>query len=453
MRGKIKNVTMGLFLFSAISLFVSSCSSTPADPEAMKDIPEFHMTYFMDGIQGMDSTLNLYVDYSTCIAMGQQSPFFQALVPTFTKAANYYSIKGDSIAKESGEIYSMLKSIQEVNYADIKTAAETIAKGNQQAVLLTDCEYFQPSIAQGHVNDPYLADAFKTWLLKGHDIYILAEPYQEPNHGKVFNKKRFYVIFTDNRMPGNVYDRLMANVDLTRYPEISQFHLAASHPQMMGEGATSKPNINLSVDGLKGYGFFEMQTWQLDWENIQKMVMEAVDPNSGQPKPDGDPVISGLALDRNSFGAFRITNVGLKVSCINDDYNNFMAKKANGGKVTKEQLHLVDMPHFLKIDEEEFQRHGKIDIYFDKTNFDGSALNGPSNFIKVDIVINDFKNVFNTNPEAQNLFNFDSIDQPGSLNTSVTESIKQCLSDPAILNQIKGQVVYSIYVQTGEFKL
>ena len=46
-----------------------------------------------------------------------------------------------------------------------------------ESVLLTDGEYFQPSIAKGNVNNPYMASALKKWLLKGHDVFVLSEPY------------------------------------------------------------------------------------------------------------------------------------------------------------------------------------------------------------------------------------------------------------------------------------
>lgn len=49
---------------------------------------------------------------------------------------------------------------------------------------------------------------------KGHDIYIVAEPYKEAYNGNVFDKKRFYFLFTDSRVPNNIYDRILQCVDM-----------------------------------------------------------------------------------------------------------------------------------------------------------------------------------------------------------------------------------------------
>lgn len=49
---------------------------------------------------------------------------------------------------------------------------------------------------------------------KGHDIYVVAEPYKETYNGNVFDKKRFYFLFTDSRVPNNIYDRILQCVDM-----------------------------------------------------------------------------------------------------------------------------------------------------------------------------------------------------------------------------------------------
>ena len=154
-----------------------------------------------DGDAIQENQLNLFVDYSTCIAQAMNydhtsSRFYQALVPSLThETKHYFSIKGNDIQEEQGETFSLLRTVKEVNYADLATAVEMIANGSTEAVLLTDGEYYQQSIAGGNINNPYMTNAFKTWLMKGHDVYIFAEPYVETNRGRQFNKKRFYLIF------------------------------------------------------------------------------------------------------------------------------------------------------------------------------------------------------------------------------------------------------------------
>ena len=161
---------IGLFL---LCTSCDSCSTSAPDD---KYLCEFHNKYFQ--YTGNESKLNendlsLFVDYSTCITLGQHSPFFQSLVPSFVAATkHYYSIKGDKIVEEQNiNVFQALSNIVEVNYADLKQAANLIVNGNSEGVLLTDGEYYQKNIAGGGISDPYMANAFKQWLKKGHDIY------------------------------------------------------------------------------------------------------------------------------------------------------------------------------------------------------------------------------------------------------------------------------------------
>lgn len=182
-----------LLALSALCLtliFLVSCGDkVPTSPDT-KYIPQFNDFYFSKGIHEISANqLTLYVDYSTCIAMGQNSPFFQALVPSWANATRrYYAIEGDSIREyPASNTFQLLRNIHEVNYADLKSAINHMAESNTESVLLTDGEYFQKSIAQGNINNPYMADALKIWLKKGHDVFFLSEPYQEPNKGQLYN--------------------------------------------------------------------------------------------------------------------------------------------------------------------------------------------------------------------------------------------------------------------------
>ena len=189
----LRTIATCLAMSAFVFMFVSCKDTTPLDTKYIKD---FHVTNFYQSSDMLDEdNLALYVDYSTCIAEGMKtSAFYVKLVPSFVEATkSYYSIKGDIISKEEpADTYNRLLNIVEVNYADLKSAAEQIANGNTEAALLTDGEYYNPNLAGANPNNPYLAKAFKTWMKKGHDIYILSEPYVEVNHGQQYNKKRFY---------------------------------------------------------------------------------------------------------------------------------------------------------------------------------------------------------------------------------------------------------------------
>lgn len=449
-------IILGIILLSAIGIgFFSSCSDyIPTDDGGNYNsyIEEFHYDNFYTGVDAINANdLSLYVDYSTCNVLGQNSAFYQVLVPSWVAAAKrFFSIKGANITEEVGPIFDLLRTIQNVNYADLKSAVEKMANSNSESVLLTDGEYFQQSIAMGNINNPYMVNALNTWLKKGHDIFVFTEPYEEMYKGQSFNKKRFYILFTDVRLPDNIYNRIMQTVKLTDFPEVKMFHLSSDHPSLSAEGTSSKPNINLSAK-VKGFGSFEAQEWAIDWKNgIEPLIVYAVDSLTGNPLPSGETFTGGLKVDRNSFGGYRISNVSAKVYNINQEFTNFCMAKQNGEKwPNKEDFNLIPSENFVLLDDKEFQKHGIINLYFDTNMYTPDpVLNGsPYNFFKIDICVSEVQDMFS---QFAHQFEFDSIDMPGHTNTSVAESIKQCLADPKIKTMISTCPIYTIYVKTPE---
>lgn len=419
-------------------------------------VSEFQHTYFSKGVDEIKpNELALYVDYSTCNVLGQHSAFYQALVPSWVHAAKkYYSIKGDEIEDEledkDEDVYTLLRTIEEVNYADLVTAVGSMANSNTESVLLTDGEYYQQSIAKGNINNPYMANALKTWISKGHDIFFFSEPYVETTKGQNFNKKRFYIIFTDVRLENNIYDRIMQTTTLQQFPEVEIFHLSADHPALSAEGFNTKPNDNLSAK-VQGFGSFEAQEWEIAWKNgIEPLVVNAVNPESGEALPNGECVTGGLKIDRNSFGGYRIKSVKANVYNINQEFSDFANNKEQNLKVGGKLGPLSPATNFIVLDDKEFNKHGIVNLYFDTPMYTpGFVLNGsPYNYFKIDICISEVEDIFARQFAHQ--FEFESIDMPGQTNTSVAESIKQCLADPGIKAMISSCPIYTIYVKSLE---
>lgn len=442
-------IFIGALLF--LGILTHSCSSENSAPDA-KYLPEFQKRFFVSETNQLKpDDLSLYVDYSTCISVGQSSQFFQSLIPSFVTATkNYYSIKGPSIEKhENADVFYELNNIVEVNYADLRAAADKIVTANSEGVLLTDGEFYQKNISGGGISDPYLADPFKIWLRKGHDIYVMAEPYVEKHNGNQYSKKRFYFLFTDNRLKGNIYDRICETVNLNKYPEIEVFHLAADHPIVEAEGDGFKVNSTLSAS-VNHYGSFEVQDWPLSWESIEEVIMGAVDPNTGEALPNGESIMSGLKVDKNSYGGFEISDVALRVYDINADYLNFYNEKLapTGQKLQTPQL--TDCLNTFVLDKKEFKENGSLNIYLDTQMWTPANIltASPFNYTKIDIVVAKCNNVFNQN---NTMFDFDAIGLPGKFNTSVTESVKQCLFDPDIQKMMNSAVLYTVYVKSNNY--
>lgn len=446
----IKNLFRIVFGVIIVGVSLSSCKKDNV-PYDTKYIEEFHtLSNNMEAIDISNDKLALYVDYSNCIANGMESSFYQEMVSPLTAATKeYWSIKGDSINKETESTYYLLNNVKEVSYAALDKAIEQMADRSGESVMLTDGELFTQTATKNNPNNPYMHNAFKKWLLKGHDIHILAEPFQEQYHGKTYNKKRFYIIFTDDRISGNIYDRIKEIVDLERFPKVDEFHLSGNYPWYVPEnGRNSIPNEIVAAN-ITSYGSFEVQDWQVDWKNIIKLIVNVYDKN-GEPLPNGEKLIGGLKVNKNAFGCYRISDIDVRVTNINDAYFNLYNAKEANEKVGNIEYIGPSISNFLMVDKEEFQKHSMVDIYFDVNNFapDGDLTGKPYNYFKIDIVINDIENILKN---SITMFNFDSIISDGQTNISISESLKNCVFDPELINHLKGKVLYSIYVKSDQY--
>lgn len=412
-------------------------------------LAEFHI--LTEGVENTDlpnDQLALFVDYSNCIAKGMSSPFYQKMVSPLTAATKeYWSIKGKDIQKEDGKVFELLNNVKEEDYAALDNAINQMAERNGESVMLTDGELFTQTATKNNPNNPYMHDAFKKWLLKGHDIHIIAEPYQEVYKGQTFNKKRFYIIFTDDRIEGNIYSRISEVVNLEDFPQIDEFHLSGNYPWAVTQnGVTSVPNAVLAAE-LKGYGPMEIQDWQVDWKNILNFIMNGVD-EQGNPLPNGEKLIGGLKINKNAFGCYRIKDIDVKVYDINNDYYDIYNRLEAGEKIGQTEIQPIEIPNFIIADAKEFKQHGNIDLYFDINNFAPVLSGKPFNYFKIEISIKELENILGNSID---MFNFDSIVQSGTTNESISESLKNCVFDPELLKQLNGKTLYSIYVKSDKY--
>lgn len=435
-------------IFAGVSFVSCKQDNVPYDT---KHLDKFHqLTTKGEGNDLTASDLSLFVDYSNCIAKGMESPFYQAMVsPLTANTKHFWSIKGDRISEESGDVYSLLNNVVETNYAALDAAIEQMAVGNGESIMLTDGELFTQTATKCNPNNPYMTSAFKKWLLKGHDIHILAEPFQEVYNGKTFNKKRFYIIFTDDRIEGNIYDRVRKIVKLEDFPQVDEFHLSGNYPwKVPSNGSNSEPNAIVAAQ-IKPFGSFEIQDWQVDWENIVNLIVNGYD-ESGNPLPNGEKLIGGLKIDKNAFGCYRIKDVDVVVSDINADYFDIYNRLEMGQKVGKTQITPSELSNFIIMDSDEFKKHGNVDLYFDINNFapKGVLTGKPFNYFKIEIVVKELENILENNID---MFNFDSVVEQGKTNVSISESLRNCVVDTDLPNALKNKVLYTIYVKSDKF--
>lgn len=453
---KITHLILGL-LVGAGSLIgigcLTGCGGGTPTPESADKLAEFHEFYFEKQNEKLNpNALALYVDYSNCIAMGQHSRFFQAFEPSLTASAKqYFAVKGKNIEPHAADsTYALLRTIDNVPFADLKTAAERIANGNTEGVLLTDGEYYEPTVTKGNDNNPYLAEAFKTWLKKGHDIFIFVEPYEELVGARSVQKKRFYFLFTDQRLPDNIYNRVKQTVRLEDFPGTFEFHFSVRAPFLYSPGGKGMQSDKLlSAKVLKAAGNYEVQDWEAGWEDdIEPMIVKIKEDEEGKKLTDGKPFETGLRVDRNCLGGYRIDRLTAKVSNVNQAYADFCTAKEEKAQPEKE-IEPTDCEGFVKVDDKTFSDNGIVELTFagDLYNPDDALDGDPFNYTKIDLFATDISPMTNV---YLPLFTFESLTHPGEQNVSVGASIEQCLINPEIKELILKTPIYTLYIKSNK---
>lgn len=452
---KITHLILGL-LIGVGSLIgigcLTGCGGGTPTPESADKLAEFHEVYFEKQNEKLNpNALALYVDYSNCIAEGQHSRFFQAFEPSLTASAKqYFAVKGKNIEPHAADsTYALLRTIDNVPFADLKTAAERIANGNTEGVLLTDGEYYEPTVTKGNDNNPYLAEAFKTWLKKGHDIFIFVEPYEELVGARSVQKKRFYFLFTDQRLPDNIYNRVKQSVRLEDFPGTSEFHFSVHAPFLYSpDGKGMQPDELLSAKVIKTAGNYEVQDWEAGWEDDIEPILVNGEDEEGKKLENGKPFETGLRVDRNSLGGYRIDRLTAKVSNVNQAYTDFCTAKEEKVQPEKE-IEPGDCEGFVKVDDKKFSANGIVNLTFagDLYNPDEALDGDPFNYTKIDLFATDISPMTNV---YLPLFTFESLTHPGEQNVSVGASIEQCLINPEIKERILKTPIYTLYIKSNK---
>lgn len=452
---KITHLILGL-LIGVGSLIgigcLTGCGGGTPTPESADKLAEFHEFYFEKQNEKLNpNALALYVDYSNCIAEGQHSRFFQAFEPSLTASAKqYFAVKGKNIEPHAADsTYALLRTIDNVPFADLKTAAERIANGNTEGVLLTDGEYYEPTVTKGNDNNPYLAEAFKTWLKKGHDIFIFVEPYEELVGARSVQKKRFYFLFTDQRLPDNIYNRVKQSVRLENFPGTSEFHFSVHAPFLYSpDGKGMQPDELLSAKVVKTAGNYEVQDWEAGWEDDIEPILVNGENEEGNKLKGGKPFETGLRVDRNSLGGYRIDRLTAKVSNVNQPYTDFCTAKEEKSQPEKE-IEPAECEGFVKVDDKKFSANGIVELTFagDLYNPDEALDGDPFNYTKIDLFATDISPMTNV---YLPLFTFESLTHPGEQNVSVGASIEQCLINPEIKELILKTPIYTLYIKSNK---
>lgn len=434
-------------------LFVRCGNTLITTPVSVEYIQKFHKQTVQVNSPTIKNALGvaLYVDYSTCIVEANKNSTFYAdlLSPLVPATTEYWAIKGKQIVQERGDVYMLLSHVANVNYAALEQALADMAMRDGESVLLTDGELFDPSPRSVNSTNPYMCKPFKEWLLKGRDVHILIEPYVETYKGKIYNKKRFYIIFTDDRLAGNIYDRIRGVINWDDYPDVSDYHIGANYPYVVPVAPVA--NAYLAATRTPGSNqTFEIQDWQVSWKSIERNIVNATMDDDGGTLPLGGKLFGGLRIKKDAFGCFKIADISVKTYNINAIYAKF---DSAAGRVNIEPSDFIEIQNFITFDQKMFEKNGEIDLYFDQANYAPSQkddLNGdPFNYFKIEIAVSEITSVL----PSDGILDFDDLMDPTGQRTnhSMTESVKNITREVELKDKLSGMVLYTIYVKSNKY--
>jgi hypothetical protein len=429
---------------ACMAIFLASCNSSCTTPlEVNVDTLQkkiYEPTAVKLPVLGED--VILYLDHSTCVIdANQNSPVFKALkgqLGLYTdtlcliKGNAFDVIENTDKSPTSTAVFNIINGIKEdIPYANIGGAVKQICEGNSQAVLITDCEYFDAS-GKNQDGFPYLSGAFKKWIEKGHCIYIVTESYQEKNKGKTWDKKRFYFIFTDDKLEAPISTNLLGEIQQCLKDSICSLFKMTNSDIAVGlpkGSAMFDKNIETSDVGRQGFIYAEIIS---SWDDIREYVMklnEHFNPIQGETPI---PLIQNLFFNKGEN--YVITDVEVIAT-------NITAQYLNGEKS-------VEIKDGFIIDKKEI-RQGKLNVFVTEKVFDYLTYQYGGNLIRLDFVATQ------AIPKEYNsdMFIWQSLYQPDKA-TCVSKSIENVLMDiginPSTANNHR--VIYTVFLNTQAYK-
>lgn len=401
--------------------------------------------------EGLQSSTVLYLDHSTCVIDARQNPnsVFNALRPQLGQYSDTLKlIKGNLIEtipldRQENRIFEVLQTIQsDIPFTDILSAVDQICKDNQQAILITDCEFFRNAL--NHDQDPYFSEPFKIWLKKGHCIYIVVEPYKETYKGKVSDKNRFYFFFTDDRLNAPISDNMLkelntlVNDSICKIFKISNSDIFVNRPADMIDS-----NLNFSVEVKNGFDFVAIDD---KWNTIREYVM-GLD-KYGNPIPGSVPLPLIKNLEFKDMENYNIDDLGIVATNITEQY---LSKDSNAAQNIKLDCNAikpnnVDMSDGFVLDKNALEKN-KINVMITDKVFNNLSGQYGGNLIRLDFVITRVS----VKLYDSNIFEWQSLFSNGKA-ICVSKSIDNVLHDIDIYPMANDRkVIYTIFIKTEAY--
>jgi hypothetical protein len=434
------------FFTICISLLLCGCS----DEILEISFDEIKTTFEKSNTQKntiLGQKTTLYLDHSTCVIDAvNNSDVWRAVFGNFTqysdelvliKGSDFETIK---LENDKNIIAETLKRIDgDIPWADIDKAILEIVKGSNQAILISDFEAFdsKPGNLATKTFDliPYLSRPFKTWLEKGFSVYIITEPYKESYNGKLVDKKRFYFIFTDDKLEAPISANVKSQIDhLIQNGTCQLFKMTNSDISV--ESPKSDISAN-DLDFLVEYGDgFDFVSIENSWDDIMEYVMKLNEYGEPISEEKKQPIVKNFKL--NHGVNYKVENIKVIATNITAD---FVTEKKNiKGK---------DISAAFIVDEKALKKN-LINVHLTDKIFANDFLSAEhgGNLIRLDFVIDEVS----IQPYDKTIFEWKSL-YKNEMANCVSKSIENALLDVNVVpNNSKRSLIHTVYIKTGSYK-
>jgi hypothetical protein len=430
-----------------VLIFVSSCNGKQLEVS----IGEIESTYKKSSVKDhkiLGQKTVLYLDHSTCVidAVQNSSEVWNAVFPNFTVYTDeLVLIKGSEfertkLEKDKNIIGETLKRIEkDTPLADIVKAVLEIVNGSNQAILISDFEAFDSKpgdlATKNSDLEPYLSRPFKTWLEKGFSIYIITESYKESYNGTLVDKKRFYFIFTDDKLEAPISANVQSQIDhLIKKGTCQLFKMTNSDISVVSPKSDISANdLDFSVEYGNGFDFISIEN---SWDDIREYVMKLDEYGEPIPEEQKQPFVKNFKL--NHGVNYKVENIKVIATNITAD---FVADKKNiKGK---------DISAAFVVDEKELKKN-LINIYLTDKIFTNDFINAEhgGNLIRLDFVIDQVS----IQPYDKTIFEWVSL-YKNKTAICVSKSIENALKDLNVIpSSEKRKLIHTVFIRTASYE-
>ena len=402
--------------------------------------------------EDLQPTTILYIDHSTCVIDARQnSKVFKALMGQLglysdtlclIKGTVFEKIPNTEKKPTSTDVYNAINAIGvDIPFTNIGQAVKSICESNSQAILITDCEYFDQN-GRNQDGFPYLSGSFKEWIKKGHSIYTIVEPYKEKFRGKMFDKKRFYFIFSDDKMNAPISQNILNEVKQLIQDSVCKLYKLTNSDISVKYNIDMVPkDLTFTVDDFKGFEYVDISD---DWKSIKEFVMKLDEYDEPLEGEKAIPIITNIDLLNGED--YIISDIEIVATNITSQYMAIDDKTITPNN--------IDISECFRLDKTAL-KNNKLNVYITNKIFDPDKeyITDPNgyggNLIRLDFVV--------TKVGLQSNFNFDMFTWQSLWGTDkaicVAKSIDNVLHDVEIAPTCKDRnIIHTIFLRTEVYK-